>query len=39
MQPDPVESTEKGCGWVVLYTPEVEKTLDIDLVHTFVHER
>ena len=39
IQPVPVESTEKPCDWVVLSNPEVKKTLDINLVHTFVHER
>ena len=39
MQPVPVESTEKGCDWVALYNSKVKKALDINLVHTFVHER
>ena len=39
MQPVPVESSEKGYDWAVLYNPEVKKTLDINLVHTFVHGR
>ena len=29
MQPVPVESSEKGYDWAVLYNPEVKKTLDI----------
>ena len=39
MKPVPSEHTEKGCDWVVFYNPEVKKSLDINLVHTLLHER
>ena len=39
VKPVPLENTEKGCDWGVVYNTEVKKTLDINLVHTFVHAR
>ncbi|KIJ99824.1 hypothetical protein K443DRAFT_157987 [Laccaria amethystina LaAM-08-1] len=38
LQPVPSEYRKEGCDWVVLYNPNVKETLDINLVHTFVHE-
>ena len=39
LQPVPSEYRKEGRDWFVSYNPEVKKTLDISLVHTFVHER
>ena len=39
LQPVPSEYRKEGCDWVVLYNPEVKKTLDINPVHKFLHER
>ena len=39
LQPVTSEYKKEGCGWVVLYNLEGKKTLDINLVHTFPHER
>ena len=35
----PPEYRKEDSDWFVLYNPEVRKTLDINLVHTFLHER
>ena len=39
LEPVPSEYRKEGRDWFVSYNPEVKKTLDISLVHTFVHER
>jgi hypothetical protein len=37
LEPVPSEYAKAGRDWVVLYNPKVEKTLDLNLVHTFEH--
>ena len=39
LQPVPSEYRKEGRDRFVLYNPNVTKTLDINLVHTFPHER
>jgi hypothetical protein len=35
----PVESKKEHDDWLVVYNPEMQKMLDVDLMHTLVHSR
>ena len=41
MTPDtlPKENKKEGSDWVTMYNPKVKKTLDVELVHTLMHDR
>jgi hypothetical protein len=34
----PRELKKEGSDWVALFNPKVKKVLDVDLVHTLVHD-
>ncbi len=29
---------KEGSDWFVIYNPKVKRTLDVSLIHTFIHE-
>lgn len=35
----PKELKKEGGDWITMYNPKVKKTLDVELVHTLVHDR
>ena len=35
----PKELKKEGSDWITMYNPKVKKTLDVELVHTLMHDR